>query len=216
MKFLVVLGGGVDENEDITNHSKLRHDVGIKLQNEYDYIICSSYKTYKEKAKNQIKSEAKAGKEYLVKMGVSSDKILLEEKSKDTFSNAYYTRELLENLKFDIKKITIVTSKFHMPKTKVVFEIVFPKKEYNINYIESENGDINPLALKNRINNETEVIAFYNEHLEKTYGVISGDMKSIQNFIENHNPSMTGEKDKYHLELTKKIELKIIGNQMLH
>lgn len=216
VKFLVILGGGVDENEEITPHSRLRHDVAVKLYADYDYIICSSYKTYKEKAKNQVKSEALAGKEYLVKNGVNPKKILLEEKSKDTFSNAYYTRELTNDLKFNITKITVVTSKFHMPKTKVVFDIVFPKNEFDIDYIESENGKIDPLELQNRILNEKEVISFYKKHLEKTYKVISGDMESIKNFMEKYNPSMTGKKDKYHLELTKKVESRIIGNKMLH
>ncbi len=215
-KFIVVLGGGVDENEKITKHSKLRYDVAIKLQNQYDYIICSSYKTYKEKAKNQIKTEALAGKEYLVENGVISEKILLEEKSMDTFSNAYYTRVLIENLGLKIDKITIVTSKFHMQKTRILFDIVFPKNEFNINYIESENGNIEKIALKNRMISEKELIDFYAKHLKKTYKIISGDMQSIKKFMENSNPALTGKKDKYHEELTNKINSRIIGNKTLH
>lgn len=216
VKIIVVLGGGVDENEKITEHSKLRYDIAIKLQNQYDYIICSSFKTYKEKAKNQIKSEALAGKEYLVENGVFSEKILLEEKSKDTFSNAYYTRELIENLKIKLDKITIVTSKFHMQKTRILFDIVFPKNEFNIDYIESENGQIDEIALKNREISEKALILFYQTHLEKIYQITPGDMKSIKHFMENYNPSMTGKKDKYHLELTKYIELNTIGTNTLH
>jgi len=215
-KFIVVLGGGVDENEKITMHSKLRYDAIIKLQKSYDYIICSSYKTYKEKAKNQIKSEALAGKEYLIENGISSEKILLEEKSMDTFSNAYYTRVLIENLGFKINKITIVTSKFHMQKTRILFDIVFPKNKFNIDYIETEHGNVDEIALKNRMISEKELTLFYNEHLEKTYKIIPGDMLSIKYFMENSNPALTGKKDKYHEELTNKINSKIIGDKTLH
>ncbi len=215
VKILVVLGGGVDENEKITKHSRLRHDLAVKYQGEYDYIVCSSYKTYKEKAKNQVKSEALAGKEYLIEKGIKSDKILLEEISKDTFSNAYYTRELIEKLKFNIDKITIVTSKFHMSKTKLLFKVVFPNKEFNIDFLESENGDINKNELKNRLISEKELIKFYKKHLEKTYNIKFGDMKSIKYFMENYNSAFTGKKDKYHLELTQIIESKIDKNKNL-
>ena len=216
VKIIVVLGVGVDENKKITKHSKLRYDVAIKFQNQYDFIICSLYKTYKEKAKNQIKTEAEAGKEYLVEKCVFSEKIILEEKSKDTFSNAYYTRELIENLNLNIEKITIVTSKFHMQKTKYLFDIVFPKENFNIDFIESENVNIDEIALKNRLISEKELILFYTEHLEKTYGIIKGNIESIKKFMENSNPALTGKKDKYHQELTRKIESKIQGNNTLH
>ncbi len=229
LSFIVILGGGVDENEEITAHSKLRHDVAVKLKNKYDYIICSSYKTYKPKAINQIKTEAMAGKEYLVKNGVNSNNILLEEISKDTFSNAYYSRLLIENLiinmnknnlnnnsgdiiskiVYKLGKVTIVTSKFHMPKTKLLFYIVFPKNQFEINFISSKNGDINEDSLKNRLISEKELIKFYKKYLKNTYNIESGNMNNLKYFMENNNPALIGFKDIYHENLTKKINSKL-------
>jgi len=206
MKCLIVLGGGLDEEQHLNINTKLRYVKAVEIQDNFDYIICSSKGTYRPIAKTRTITEAEAGKIFLISQGVSEDKILKEEISKDTFSNAYYCRLILDKL--GCKEFTIITSEFHLPKTKFVFAIVFPKS-YTLHYLQTDNGPIDPITLNNRYINEKEVLAFYKKHLLTTYKIIPGSMESVKNYLKNHNPAFTGKWDKYHQELTDKINSKI-------
>ena len=214
---IIILGGGLTPNLELNEHTRQRFDKAIELisKNKYDKIICSTDKSYRKLKEIQNTSEARVGKQYLVDKGINPVNIRLEEKSRDTMSNAYYCRtEIIDEEK--IKNITIVTSKFLMKKTKYLFELVFPKKEFNLTFEESENGNVDEEQLKNRNISENLVILFYKNHLSQDYEVIPGDMKSIQTYIEEHNPSFTGIKDKLHSELTKEIKNKISEKDPLY
>lgn len=208
---LIVLGGGLDKDENLPPHSKLRHDLCYEMHERYDLIICSSKKTYKKYAVNQKKSEAEVGREYLMRLGVPEKKIILEEKSMDTFSNAYYSRKLIEEDKLNPNKIGIITSNFHMPKTRFLFEIVFPKEEFDIEFFSSKDGisEDKKLDFNLKLISEKMLIEFYKEHLSKIYNINNSDMDKIEYFMINVNPALTGKKDKYHRELTEKIEKEI-------
>jgi len=207
MKCLIILGGGLNEKEEPNEHTKLRYDQALKIQNRFDYIICSAGFTYRKEGKGQKISEAEAGKRYLISKKVTPEKIILEDKSKDTFSNAFYCRKILDKLK--IKEFTVVTSKFHLKKAKFVFKVVFPQKEYQIKFVKSKNGKISKGALRNRKINEKEVLKFYRKHLFNTYGLKRGDLKSIEKFLRNHNLATSGKMDRYQQELTDRINRQI-------
>jgi uncharacterized SAM-binding protein YcdF (DUF218 family) len=63
--------------------------------------------------------EAPVVKRFLVDLGVPPEKILIEEKSRDTAENARFSRKILEQEGF--KKPILVTSAFHMRRSIVVF-----------------------------------------------------------------------------------------------
>lgn len=191
----------------LNKHTKLRYDKGLKLEKKYDCIICSSGHTYRKEGLKRKISEAEAGKRYLMKNHVDENKIIMEDKSTDTFSNAYYCRKIIDRLK--VKNFTVVTSRFHMIKAKFLFKVVFPAHEYKINFVKSRNGKLSKLALTNRKIHERLVLNFYKKHLFKTYGVKKGDMKSIKNFLKNYNLATFGKMDTYQQELTEKINKKI-------
>ena len=58
-------------------------------------------------------------KRFLVTLGVPSDFVLEEDKSKNTFQNGLYTYELLSRR--GIKDICLVTSAYHMPRAFRIF-----------------------------------------------------------------------------------------------
>ncbi len=205
-KCLIILGGGLRGNQ-LNQHTKLRYDKGLAMEKKFDYVICSSGGTYRKEGLQRRISEAEAGKRYLVKNGVSQRKILLEDRSRDTFSNAYYSRKILDKLK--ITAFTVVTSEFHLKKAKFLFQVVFPAVEYRAKFIKSKNGIISTRALKNRRIHERLVLQFYKKHLFTTYGVKKGDMNSIANFLKRHNLATSGRMDQYQRELTEKINRRL-------
>lgn len=58
-------------------------------------------------------SEARGGKDYLIRMGIPDNKIMIIEKAKDTFENARDFKESLKNIK---AKIFLITNSFHLPR----------------------------------------------------------------------------------------------------
>jgi len=199
---LIILGGGL-KGKELNEHTRSRYDKGIKIEKKFDYIICSTGQTYRNEGLRRKISEAEAGETYLIKKGVDKNKIIIENDSSDTFSNAYYCRKIVDRLK--MKKFTVVTSRFHMAKARFLFKVVFPAGKYKIKFVKSKNGKLSRLALKNRKVHERMVLNFYKKHLSKTYGVKKGDMKSIKNFLEKYNLATSGRMDKYQKELTRKI-----------
>ncbi|MCL4455923.1 MAG: YdcF family protein [Nitrospirae bacterium] len=66
------------------------------------------------------KTEASIGKRFMVDLGVPDNKVIKEEKSRDTIENAKYTAEICEKLGY--KKPLLVTSAYHMKRSVMSFE----------------------------------------------------------------------------------------------
>ncbi|MCX5716843.1 MAG: YdcF family protein [Nitrospirae bacterium] len=75
------------------------------------------------------KAEAVIVKRLLIDLGVPSDKIIMEDKSRDTIENAKYTMEICKKLNY--KKPILATSACHMKRAIMSFRKigidVFPK-----------------------------------------------------------------------------------------
>jgi hypothetical protein len=209
VNFLIILGGGL-ENCELNQQTKLRYEKALTIQKKCNHIICSSGFTYKKNHLPSTISEAEAGKRYLVQQGIPAEKIILEDLSKDTFSNAFYCRKIIDKMGSEfkdtkIKNIIVITSAFHMKRSAFVFDLVFPKGKYNLRYVKSRNG-IDPLSLKNRTIHEKLVLHFFMKHLSSTYGVIAGDMGSIERYLNNHNLATSGKMDLHQQTLTAEIK----------
>src|SRR3989338_2310659 len=201
---LIILGGGLNEKEEPNETTQLRYDTAVKVHQKYDFLLISSDRTYRPQGSQHLISEAEAGQRYLLKKGIPATKILLEEQSRDTFSNAYFCRLLfIDPMK--IQQFTVLTSQFHLPKSKYVFSLVFPKSQYTVKFKRCPDPTANLSDLQNRYINERIVLQFYKKHLTTTYGIIPGDMETIHQFMENHNPAITGQRDQLHQQLTQKI-----------
>ena len=68
--------------------------------------------------------ESAASARYLVEKGVDPSRILLESWSLDTIGNAAFARLMHADLR-GWRRILVVTSRLHMPRTKAIFEWVF-------------------------------------------------------------------------------------------
>jgi uncharacterized SAM-binding protein YcdF (DUF218 family) len=121
----VVLGGGVNDfAPDIDGE-------GTPGSEAYLRLICA-YRLYKIDRKPIIISggriferrpEAEIAKRILLSLGVNEKDILMEAKSKDTFENAKYVKELSD--KHGINRIVLITSAFHMKRSMLLFDKFF-------------------------------------------------------------------------------------------
>jgi len=101
---------------------------------------------------DNVSSEAEVMKELAIKNGVEESKIILEDEAKNTIENVLNTREIMEEIGH-MDKVVIITSDYHMERSKKIFEFVFGK-DFKIECIE----DTPPISASER---QTE------EHVEK-------------------------------------------------
>jgi|SRR3989344_368007 len=203
MNCLIILGGGLDEQQQLNQQSRLRYDKGLKIHHKFDRIVCCSGFTYRKDHLPSAISEAEAGRRYLLQQGVPEEKIISEALSKDTLSNAFHCRRIIDTL--SVKEITVVTSAFHMKRSIFLFDLVFPKQAYQLSYVKSRNG-LDAASLWNRKIHERMVLDFFKKHLFATYGVVAGDMNSIGHYLENYHLATSGKMDEHQQKLTEKIQ----------
>ncbi|GFR35773.1 YdcF family protein [Thermobrachium celere] len=94
---------------------KERVDEGLRLLKEgkVNYIIVSG-----GKGQGESIEEAEAMKEYLLTKGIDKEKILTEAKSKNTYENLKYSKQIME--KKNLKSAVIVSNKFHLFRSMLV------------------------------------------------------------------------------------------------
>jgi uncharacterized SAM-binding protein YcdF (DUF218 family) len=118
VKYVVVLAGGFVPypplhplTTALTRHTLARVIEGIKIHNEIENsILVFSGKGWSSQ------SEASGMKELALKLGVKSEKIILEEESTNTLGHTQYLKKLLNGEPF-----VLVTSAVHMPRAMGLF-----------------------------------------------------------------------------------------------
>lgn len=139
---IIVLAGGINNDGSLPELPRKRVEKGVELYNKKiapKIIMTGKYGFWLDYTKEiPPKSEAEVMKEFAESLGVPKENIILEETSKDTVGNAYFTKvDILE--KNNWKNIAVVTSQFHMPRTKFIFDIILGPG-YEIEYIPSDDG----------------------------------------------------------------------------
>jgi len=125
---VIILGGGVLDNGSLPVWVIRRIQKALDFKDKTKYFITSSaYTINKKPVINQlgfpVNESVKMG-ELLVKAGINESRILTERWSHDTIGNAYFTR-LIHVDQLNLKKLLIITSEFHMPRSKAIFEWIF-------------------------------------------------------------------------------------------
>ena len=119
---IILLGGGAyEEVQDISgvgapSESMLERIVtAVRLQKRLNIPVIVSGGAWENK-----KSEARIVKRFLIDLGVPEQKVIVEEKSRDTIENAQYTSEICK--KNGYQKPLLVTSAFHIKRSLLSFE----------------------------------------------------------------------------------------------
>jgi len=133
---ILILGGGLKKNGTIPLWTKRRIEKALEVFSGREYIIAlSAGTTHKPPIlKNKVPLyESVATANYLLKKGIPRQKILTETVSLDTIGNAYFARTI-HTEPGNLKKLCIITSRFHMPRTRAIFEWVFNLRPLKFKY----------------------------------------------------------------------------------
>jgi len=86
--------------------------------------------------------EAEAEARYLLAAGVAPERILEEALSLDTVGNAYMLRTIHTDPQPDLRRLVVVTNKWHMERVRAIFSHVFSIPPWQIPYELEFDSDI--------------------------------------------------------------------------
>lgn len=120
---IVVLGGGMhDEVDDLSGKGAPRGDslerlvTAARLEKRLKIpVIVSGGAVFKDS-----RPEAPVMKRFLTDLGVPANRIIVEDKSRDTMENAKYSKGICA--KHVYKKIILLTSSYHMKRSMTAFQ----------------------------------------------------------------------------------------------
>jgi len=127
---LIVLGCGPNKNGTPTYFMRNRVAKAIALykKNKYDVVIFSGGPNMTPIAESELMK-------ILAWKDIPHNRMITENKSMSTVQNAVFTWELLKDKK--LKKITIVTSSFHIPRAKYIFKNMYKHLQVKLIFIGS-------------------------------------------------------------------------------
>lgn len=119
MKIFIILGNKLKKNDNISSKLKKRLDIFLSEYDKKSYVILSGGKI------DSNVSEAVKMKEYLLKNNINENKILLEEKSKETWENIIYSLELIKK-RFREKnyEMEFISDNKHLIKVRKILKIL--------------------------------------------------------------------------------------------
>jgi hypothetical protein len=137
---VLVPGGGVREGGVLPPWVRARLDLALRLCEGSRIIALSAGTTYRPPPLDPNGFpifESVAGARYLIAAGVPPEQILTETHSYDTIGNAFFSRVLHVDV-LGLRRLLVITSEFHMPRTEAVFRWVYgltPKAlEYELTF----------------------------------------------------------------------------------
>ena len=155
---ILILGNKLTNSGEMNPILINRLDLAAKLhqKNNYQYILVSGGRA-QQKSKY---SEAHLMKKYLVeKYNIDNNIIIKENHSRDTIQNAKKSLRIVKKL--NQKDITIVSSKFHLPRVKAIFNHFFDNK---IKYYGAKNAITGKTLVKTK-QNEKKYLQMWNKNL---------------------------------------------------
>ncbi len=126
---IIVLGGGIDKPDRISQATKKRLDGFLKNKEKFpDMPVLLSGRWSGLMKETPKITEAQAMNDYLTARRVDPRRIYLETKSLDTISNAVFSKEIMENEKYrSWKRVLLITSDWHMKRALWIFRRVLGK-----------------------------------------------------------------------------------------
>ncbi|AGC67770.1 hypothetical protein Cst_c07660 [Thermoclostridium stercorarium subsp. stercorarium DSM 8532] len=111
--YILVLGAGIYADGNPTPALEERLLLSIDYANRYPeaYIVVSG-----GQGKNEPVPEAHAMAQYLIRKGISPDRIIIEDKATSTMENFKFTKELIDSG----KKIAFITNDFHVLRSTML------------------------------------------------------------------------------------------------
>ncbi|ADD67418.1 protein of unknown function DUF218 [Denitrovibrio acetiphilus DSM 12809] len=178
---IIVLANLMDREGFLNEETSRRMDLAIEEFNKdkAPWMITCGW-DYRDDSSIKI---ADAMKKYAKEKNIPVDRIIVELNSRDTVGDAIFTKNNIVKNK-EWKKILVVTSDYHVDRTRKIFEFVYGD-QYHIDVIGSETEQKNEL----KINEERSLNKFY----ETFEGIESGSDDLIKNRLIDKHPFYNGE-----------------------
>ena len=158
---ILILGGGVREGGELTPWAAARFELALARETGEKLVCLSAGTTHRPPPLEDgfPISESIAGARYLMHKGVDPRRIRIENVSYDTIGNAYLTR-LLHVDPPGWTRLLVITSEFHMPRTRAIFEWVFAfeNRPYELTFEASPNTGITPEGVRFRVEREEQAL----------------------------------------------------------
>ena len=158
---ILIPGGGLLPNGSLPAWTIARLDLALTMKKQSRWIGLLSGGTVHKPPPIDIRGfpifESRQAAAYLIQAGLNPEMIFTEICSYDTIGNAYFSRLLLaEPLQFI--NILIITSAFHMPRTRAIFEWIYNLPphpvDYQLSFESVPDQGLSPRALAARTNRE--------------------------------------------------------------
>ena len=144
-------------------------------------------------------TEAAAMADFATHLGAPQDALYLEEESRDTLGNAYFTRvRFLEPNGWRV--IRVVTSDFHLSRAAWVFRKIL-SDDYDFSFVSAFSG-LSPHELIGRVLEECRISIFLNEWLE---AVEEGDEAAIDRLMRHEHPGYAEAPSLSHEDLDRRL-----------
>lgn len=188
---VIIPGGGLEVGTNFPNPwVRARLDMALRLAtNTRFFVVLSQGTTHRPPPldrKGFPISEAAASAKYLLENGISEpSRILLETWSLDTIGNAYFARAMICH-PMKLERLCVVTSAFHMPRTRAIFEWVFKLDNWSpsIVYHTADNVGLTESQISARTQKERTSL----EHLLHVTVPRHNTIKTLAQFIfEQHS-----------------------------
>jgi uncharacterized SAM-binding protein YcdF (DUF218 family) len=174
---IVVLGGGVRPKAVLPPWVRSRFDLALELRGNAFIMPLSCGTAHRPPPLDENGfpiREALAGARYLLSAGVPPDRILVEANSYDTIGNAYFSR-LVHADPGELRSLLIITSNWHMPRTKLVFDHVYSlpptSVPYQLDYRAAHDPDMKPSARNERLRKEESAAAALRNQLAEIHSL---------------------------------------------
>ena len=111
---------------------------------------------------------------YLEQIGIPDSCVLIENRSKNTIENAKYSEELINKNKRD-ETVLVITSAWHIPRSKMIFDEAFDKQltYYPTDYIGKEKYDISDYYMPN-----ADALSYWQSILKEWVGCVVDRLRS--------------------------------------
>lgn len=126
MKAVIVLSHLMNMHGHLGNESKSRAKLAYKIFNSIEsksYILTIGW-DYREDSNIPI---AISMRDYLISLGIDSKKIQIDINSRDTVGDAIFSKINFYD-KYLFEELHIITSDYHIKRTKFIFEKIMPCK----------------------------------------------------------------------------------------
>jgi uncharacterized SAM-binding protein YcdF (DUF218 family) len=189
---ILVLGGGVREGGELPPWVVRRFDRALELSSTAPIVCLSAATVHRPSPLNPEGYpilESVAGAAHLLARGVSAERIQIEASSYDTIGNAYFSK-LLHVDPAGWRNLTIVTSEFHMPRSRAIFEWVFGMEpgKYQLRFEAAPDDGLSEHLLQRRREKEASALRSLQPLMQRIH-----DLRSLHRWIHTEHNAYTAE-----------------------